>query len=129
MRDLVQKYIGVVRTVTRRFPMAVQQTLRSPGDWFSLALYHDNGVIGTMAMLLRDRERRYFICTASSTGRASRTSECVGANPSLQGAQRVSLEVLQPNAVELYYYSCARINQHNRCRLDSLPGRKYVTTS
>jgi hypothetical protein len=68
MLDLVQKYIGVVRTVTRRFPMAFQQTLRSPGDWFSFALYHDNGVIGTMAMLLRDRERRYFICTASGTG-------------------------------------------------------------
>jgi hypothetical protein len=56
------------------------------------------------------------------------TRACVGVQTP-QEAQRVSLEVPQPKAAELYYSLCARIGQRNRCRQDDLQlERKYVTS-
>lgn len=36
------------------------------------------------------------------------------------GPDRVALTVAQPEAVELYYSCCARVDRHNRCRQDDL---------
>jgi hypothetical protein len=68
LRDLGLKYVGVVKTATRRFPKAYleQQTLQNRGDRLSLAHYNHHREIDMMAMLWLDRERRYFICTTSS---------------------------------------------------------------
>jgi hypothetical protein len=82
-----------------------------------------------MAMLWLNRERRYFICTTSSTADGVAYLR-MRWRQTPQGAQRVSLTVPQPKAAELYYVSYARIDQHNRCRQDDLQlERKYVTTS
>jgi hypothetical protein len=69
LRDFGLIYVGVVKTATRRFPKAYlgQETLQNRGDRLSLAHYNHNGQIDMMAMLWLDRERRYFICTTSST--------------------------------------------------------------
>jgi hypothetical protein len=82
-----------------------------------------------MAMLWLDRERRYFICTTSKMA-VGEPYQRMRWRKTPQGSQRVSLEVPQPKAAELYYSSCARIDQHYCCRQDDLQlERKYVTTS
>jgi Transposase IS4 len=60
LRDFGPKYVGVVKTATRRFPKAClgQQTLQNRGDRLSLAHHNHNGQIDMMAMLWLDRERR-----------------------------------------------------------------------
>jgi hypothetical protein len=131
LRDIGLKYVGVVKTATRRLPKAYlgQQTLPNRGDRLSLARYKHNGEKDMMAMLWLDRERRNFICTTSSAADGE-AYQRVRWRQTPQGAQRVSLEVPQPEAAELYCSSCARINQHNRCRHDDLQlERKYVTTT
>ena len=43
-------------------------------------------------------------------------------------AERVDLIIPQPKAAEVYYNSCAAIDQHNRCRQDNLMlEKKFVT--
>ena len=43
-------------------------------------------------------------------------------------AERVDLLIPQPKAAEVYYNSCAAIDQHNRCRQDDLIlETKFVT--
>jgi hypothetical protein len=80
---------------------------------------------------LMDRDRRYFITSASSLqpGRAySRTcwqqvSEVQNAEP-----ERVNLQIPQPEAAELYYSACGMIDRHNRCRQDDLQLEKKLGT-
>jgi hypothetical protein len=72
-----------------------------------------------MAMLWLDRERRYFICTTSRAADGG-AYQRVRWRQVPQGGQRVYLEELKPKEAELYYSSCARIDQHNRCRQDDL---------
>jgi Transposase IS4 len=131
LRGLGLKYVDVVKTATRRFPKAYlgQRTLQNRGERLSLAHDNHNGEIDMMAMLWWDRERRYFICTTSSAADGE-AYQRVRWRQTPQGAQRVSLEVPQPKAAELYYSSCTRIDQHNRCPQDDLQlERKYVMTS
>jgi hypothetical protein len=80
-----------------------------------------------MAVVLVDRERRYFISTASRVveGAKYHRTRCRQLE---DGAQRVTLEIKQPHVAELYYNSCAMIDRHNRCRQDDLMlERKYNT--
>jgi hypothetical protein len=78
-----------------------------------------------MAVVWVDRERRYFICTASSVVEGAKYSGTRWRQ--LQdGVQRVTLEIKQPRVAELYNGSCAMIYRHNRCRqVDLMLERKY----
>jgi hypothetical protein len=78
-----------------------------------------------------DRERRYFVASAGSLAegepyhrqRWRQVSKEENAAP-----QRVELTVPQPHAAEMYYKTCARIDQHNRDRQATLGiERKLVT--
>jgi Transposase IS4 len=127
LRNLGQKCFGVVETATRRFPMAFQQTLQNRGYRLSLLMrYNGNEDTGTMARLWLDRERRYFTRTTSSTVGVESYHRMLW-RQSAQGAQCVSLEKPQPEAVELYCYSSARVDQHRRCCLE-LPLERNVIT-
>jgi hypothetical protein len=96
-----------------------QHALQNRGDGLSLAHCSDNGEIDLLAMLSLDRERRNFIYTTSGTAAGELYSQ-VHWRQTPQGAQLVSLKVLQPKSAELCYYSCALIDYHSRCRQDDL---------
>ena len=96
------------------------------------AVISSMGEHGTlMALAWMDRDRRYFISSCSnlkegepySRQRWRQVSEEPNAPP-----ERVDLEVPQPRVCEAYYRTCARIDQHNRCRQDDLELERAIGT-
>lgn len=79
------------------------------------------------AILWLDRERRYFISSASNSLPAS---SALRTRWRQEGdyATQVELNVSQPNAVELYYLICSRIDRHNRCRQSDFNIEKKLRT-
>jgi len=115
------RFIGVVKTAHRRFPMAslASRELQSRGDHASMVHVDSTGTPDMMAVLWLDRDRRYFVATAGSNQPGTpcerlRWREMPG------GAQRVAVTVPQPEVAEMYYSCAAKVDQHNRCRQDDL---------
>lgn len=129
LKSMGLKFIGVVKTSTKKYPMATLASLpvTNRGDQISYVNRNSDGTLNMMALLWVDRERRYFICTASSAA-ASTMCERIRWRQTENGPQRVLITVPQPKAVDLYYSACAAIDKHNRCRQDDLGiERKLVT--
>lgn len=82
-----------------------------------------------MAFVWMDRERRYFLATGSSLEEGApyvrqRWRQLENDEPPV----KVKLVVPQPKACEKYYTCCAKIDQHNRDRQDTLGiERKFRT--
>jgi len=98
------RFIGVVKTAKMRFPMASRTIvpLGARGEHFSYKHASADGVTDLMAVLWVDRERRYFIASASSalpgqpyTRRRWRQGD--------ESAARVALTVPQPQVAERFY--------------------------
>jgi hypothetical protein len=68
-----------------------------------------------IAMVWLDRERRYFISTASSGAEGIPYTRTRWRQLD-SGPARVEVVVPLPEVAELYYSCCAKIDQHNRCR-------------
>jgi hypothetical protein len=68
LRDRGLRFIGVVKTATRKYPIQLMKanTIEKRGEWMSFTHDNANGEVGVMALVWTDRERRYFISTASS---------------------------------------------------------------
>jgi len=115
------RFIGVVKTAHRRFPMAslASRELRSRGDHASMVHVDSTGTPDMMAVLWLDRDRRYFVATAGST-QPGTPSERLRWREMPGGAQHVAVTVPQPEVAEIYYSCAAKIDQHNRCRQDDL---------
>jgi hypothetical protein len=62
------KFIGVVKTATRKFPMQALGSIKMEmrGERHTYVNKTEDGRVRMMAMVWLDRERRYFISTASS---------------------------------------------------------------
>ena len=83
-----------------------------------------------MALVWVDRDRRYFISTASSLKEGKPYSRQRWRQPDLdleridtpnnQDVIRQELTVPQPEVCEIYYDTCGVINQHTRYRQDTL---------
>jgi Transposase IS4 len=135
LRDRGLRLIGVVKTSTRMYPMKVLQSKLLPtrGQWKSFVTKdrsrteQGGGAVLAMALVWVDRERRYFIATASS----ALSGSCYVRKRWRQfeyGAARVTFEISQPRVAEVYYACFAMIDRHNRCRQDGLQlERKYQT--
>ena len=111
------RFIGVVKTAHRRFPMA-SLSGREPGargDHATMAHVEEAGTPDMMTVLWVDRSRRYFVATAGST-RPGKPCERLRWRKTPAGAQRVAVTVPQPEVTEIYYTCAAKIDQHNRCR-------------
>jgi hypothetical protein len=114
------RFIGVVKTATSSYPMKLLQSkvLPSRGDWKSY-VHRRDGKIAAMAVVWVDRERRYFISTASSVVEGAMYGRTRWRQ--LEGsAQRVTVEVKQPHVAELYYNLSSVIDRHNHCRQNDL---------
>ena len=119
------RFIGVVKTATRQFPMAYlsRVELQDRGDRKGLVARGDDGQSSLLAFVWMDRQRRYFISTASSLDvgipytrlRWRQVDESPNAEPT-----RVELTVSQPKAAQIYHDACAMVDRHNRHRQDTL---------
>ena len=63
------RFIGVVKTATRNYPMAhlKNKEFSKRGQWCSTVRKDSDGKPDLMAVVWVDRERRYFVANTSST--------------------------------------------------------------
>ena len=118
-------FIGVVKTATRKFPMAYLSNLemQERGDRHGVVTRGANGVTTLMAFVWMDRDRRYFIASASSlqAGLPHVRTRWRQVDSRLNAeAERVEVTVQQPKACETYYSACGKIDGHNRHRQATL---------
>ena len=124
--------IGVVKSATRKFPMkhlSSLELLEGRGQKEALIM-ESLGVSWIMALVWVDRDRCYFVSTASSLNegkehtrdrwRQSEQDEDHRDETNNQEAVRQHLIVSQPEVCEIYYDTCGAIDQHNRHRQDTL---------
>jgi hypothetical protein len=131
------RFVGVVKTATKRFPMAALNKVQMPtrGIWKGLIHRGDKekGLPDMLAFTWNDTNRRFFITTVSSLQRSLTPIDRprkrqVNPHPNAE-PEHVFQVIEQPKAAELYYTSAAKIDQHNRSRQDDLAiERKLVTT-
>ena len=119
------RFIGVVKTATRRYPMKALSEIElvDRGDFRGLVSVGD-GSNSLLAFVWMDRDRRYFISTTSSLANGvpysrERWRQVDVTTPNAP-PERVELTIPQPKAAEIYYSTCASIDQHNRARQDDL---------
>jgi hypothetical protein len=125
MQRIGLRFIGVVKTATRRFLLAYLSALElvNRGDRFGLTSKGPDGEPAMLAFVWMDRNRRYFIANCSSLQEGAPYSRIrwrqvdTTANAD---ATRVELTIPQPIACEIYYDTCASIDRHNRMRQDDL---------
>ena len=89
-----------------------------------------------MAYVWMDRERRYFISTASSLQDGKDYSRIRWRQPDLpeeefggvnnEEAERQELTVYQTKSSEIYYNTCAAVDQHNRHLQDTLKAEQKM---
>jgi hypothetical protein len=118
-------FIGVVKTATKRFPMGYLSNLemQQRGDRHGVITRGTNSATTLMAFVCMDRDRRYFIASASSlsAGLAHvRTRWRQVDTRANAEAERVQVTVPQPKACEIYYSACGKIDGHNRHRQATL---------
>jgi hypothetical protein len=129
------RFIGVVKTATRQFPMNYLGSLPLPGGKGSRkGLLTTDEATGCqlMSFVWVDRDRRYFISSASSLcegqsvarNRWTQRDKGYNAEPEVMD-KRVAV----PVAAETYYKGCAKIDQHNRRRQDDLQLERKVQTN
>jgi hypothetical protein len=131
LKSLGLRFIGVVKTATRHFPLAYLSNLEleNRGDRSGLIHYGPDGLPSLLSFVWMDRNRRYFIASGSSLQegedyfriRWRQLDPTPNADP-----DRVELQVPQPKAAENYYSTCGSVDQHNRHRMDTLNVEKKL---
>jgi len=127
------RFIGVVKTATRQFPMNYLSTVEMPqkGDYKGVVNIGEDGY-KLLAFVWVDRERRYFIsnCSSLSPGipyTRTRWRQVEDLDTQLD-ADRIEFTIPQPKCAEEFYGSAAQIDRHNRSRQANLKiETKYVT--
>ena len=133
LRMMGLRFIGVVKTATKKFPMSYLSNLElvQRGDYKGLVARGTNGQPTMLSFVWMDQDCRYFIASASlldsgipySRNRWRQVSLELDALP-----ENVELTIPQPKATEVYYRTCGVIDQHNRHRQDNLKTEKKLET-
>ena len=119
------RFIGVVKQATKCFPMSYLSTLTLPtrGEWRGVQ-HKVGGDSQLYVFVWVDRDRRYFITSASSLIEGQpyerRRMRQIEPLDSQAPPERVEFTIKQPRAAEIYYSTCGKIDQHNRQRHDTL---------
>jgi Transposase IS4 len=124
--DMGLRFIGVVKTATRGFPMHFLSNFQldaGKGDRKGLLHKDPNTGHKYLAYVWVDRERRYFIASCSSLAPAEdiqrkrwrQEDKSPNAPP-----ERMDIVIAQPEATAIYYGGASKIDQHNRHRQGSL---------
>jgi Transposase IS4 len=123
------RFIGVVKTVTRQYPKAYLSAIEMPYRRAVSALIGSTDGPELRAFVYCDRDRHYFISTCSNIA---------GGDP-IQHVRLRQLEPIEtkeprhefimhncPQAAQLYYGACGKIDQHNWCRQSGLATEKKI---
>jgi hypothetical protein len=131
------RFIGVIKTSHRLFPLAHLGTVQFNGDsvrgqWKGLIHKKtDDALPDILAFIWVDTNRRCFVSTVSSLEdappirriRLRQVNTALNAEP-----ERVFMSIKQPKASAVYYTSAAKIDQHNRTRQDDLAIERKLGT-
>ena len=119
---LGMRFIGVVKTTSKQFPMAYLHVLEfyKRGEWKGLR----KATTSMYVFVWVDCNRRCFITKTSSLShgtpytrvRKRRVAPIESQEPPVQ----VEFAINQPKAAEMYYHTCVKINHHNRRCHDTL---------
>ena len=135
LKQIGLRFIGVVKTATKEYPMNHLGSIELPGGRGSQkGLLTTDQESGTqlLAFVWVDRDRRYFISTASSlqAGTPVQQMRWTQANRTLNAEpERQERIIAQPKAAETYYKGAAKIDQHNRHRQDTLCIERKLETN
>ena len=133
LKDNNLNFIGVVKTATKGYPIDYLKRieLQEKGDRAGLISKDKDGNPELMAFVLRDRDRRYFISNCSSLAEGnpvSRQRWRQTEKDNITPPEKLHITFPQPQAADLYYECCGKIDQHNRDRCATLGiERKYIT--
>ena len=70
-----------------------------------------------MALMLLDRERRYFISTVGTSLPELKIYRKIWRKDGDE-SRKVMIEIEIPEVAEIYDQACSQIDRHNRCRQD-----------
>jgi Transposase IS4 len=126
------RFIGVVKTATKQYPMNYLSTLelQERGDRQGLIMKGDNENPILLAFVWMDRDRRYFVASGSSLNEGSPYFRERWRQIGLENASptKIKLTIPQPKAAETYYSVCSAIDKHNRDRQDTLMIERKLKT-
>lgn len=133
LKSIGLRFIGVVKTAHKEFPMNYLSRYEMPGgrgDRKALHSHDSASATDLLAFVWVDRERRYFITTCSSVapGPYCKRFRWRQVDPLPAPAKRVEILIDQPLACSIYYGACGKIDQHNRLRQQSLELERKVKT-
>ena len=97
------------------FPSKIKFSYR--GQSVSMKQKYPAGDLDIMALMLLDRDRRYFtsIADTSLPGHKLYRERC---SKDGDESRKVKMEIETPEVAEIYYQACSQIDRHNRCRQD-----------
>ena len=122
LKEIGLRFIGVVKTATKEYPMQYLGSVPLPGGRGSQkGLLTTDEATGTqlLSFVWVDRDRRYFVSTCSSldAGADIIRTRWTQADKSLNAEPiRQERDIPQPKAAETYYKAAGKIDQHNRHR-------------
>jgi hypothetical protein len=128
----------VVKTAYKQYPKRYLEKIQMPqrGTYVGLRTRHcykdlDMDLLG---FVYCDKDRHYFISSCSSLSAGVpitriRTQQVEEVETNNADPQRLLLTIHQPKAAGLYYTMCGKIDQHNRCRQDTLNLEKKLETN
>ena len=128
---LGMRFIGVVKTSSKQFPMAYLQELEfeKRGEWKVLR----NATISMYAFVWFDCNRRYFINNTSSLSHGTPYTRVqkrqVAPIESQEPPVQVEFTINQPKAAEMYYNTYGKIDHHNMRRHETLRLERKVKTN
>uniref|UniRef100_A0A7S1V4R2 PiggyBac transposable element-derived protein domain-containing protein n=1 Tax=Grammatophora oceanica TaxID=210454 RepID=A0A7S1V4R2_9STRA len=124
MKRLGLRFVGVVKTATKKYPMSYLGSveLQQRDDRHALTTVDSDGT-RLLAFVWMDRDRRYFISSASSMEPGSdnvrQRWRQIDNTPNAE-PERVELRIPQPKGCEIYCNTCGKLDQHNRSRQSTL---------
>ena len=133
MRTMGLRFIGVVKTATKNFPMSYLSNLElvQHGDYKGLVARGTDGQRTMLLFIWMDQDHCYFIASVSSLDSGIPYSRNRWHQVSLELdalPENMELTIPQPKATEVYYRTCGVIDQHNRHCQDNLKTEKKLET-
>ena len=118
MRMIGLRFIGVVKTATKKFPMSYLSNLElvQCGDYKGLVARGTDGQPTMLSFVWMDWDRRYFGASMSllDSGIPYSRNRWLLVLLELDALpENVELTILQPKVTEVYYRTCGVTDQHN----------------
>ena len=124
------RFIGVIKTATRKFPMAHLSNIefQNRGNMNGLltsTVNRTKPMLGDSVWMDRNRQYLIFIGVSTEKGRPYTHTQWRQEDPAPNAdPNTVGLTTPQPIIADLYYSACGKIDRHNRCCQEILDTEK-----